>query len=109
MALLGPDGFAELGELILQRSHYAAHRIGEIPGISVRWGDFFKEFVVDFAESGKTVQQINAALRTRGIFGGGDLSRSFPQLGQCALYCVTEVHAQADIDRLVEALTEASR
>ena len=109
MALLGPDGFAELGELILQRSHYAAHRIGEIPGISVRWGDFFKEFVVDFAETGKTVQQINAALRARGIFGGGDLSRSFPQLGQCALYCVTEVHTQADIDRLVAALTEASR
>jgi glycine dehydrogenase subunit 1 len=55
------------------------------------------------------VAQINAALRARGIFGGGDLSRSFPQLGQCALYCVTEVHAQADIDRLVEALAEASR
>ena len=109
MALLGPDGFADLGELILQRGHYAARRIGEIPGISVRWRDFFKEFVVDFGETGKTVERINAGLRAYAIFGGGDLSRSFPQLGQCALYCVTEVHSQEDIDRLIAALTEVSR
>jgi glycine dehydrogenase subunit 1 len=109
MALLGPAGFAELGELILQRSHYAARRISEIPGLSVRWTDFFKEFVVDFGESGKTVEQVNAGLRAHGIFGGGDLSRSFPQFGQCALYCVTEVHAQEDIDRLVAALADETR
>ena len=45
-----------------------------------------------------------ATLRARGIFGGGDLSRSHPALGQSALYCVTEVHSPADIDRLAEAL-----
>ena len=109
MALLGPQGFAQVGELILQRSHYAAQRIGEIPGVSIRWGNFFKEFVVDFGQSARSVRQINAALRSEGIFGGGDLSRSFPQLGQCALYCVTEVHTQEDIDRLVAALAQATR
>jgi glycine dehydrogenase subunit 1 len=106
MSLLGPTGFAELGELILLRSHYAAARIAEIPGLNVRWPGFFKEFVVDFNDSGKTVAQVNGALRERSIFGGGDLLQAHPQLGQCALYCVTEVHAQADIDRLAEALTE---
>jgi glycine dehydrogenase subunit 1 len=109
MAMLGPSGFVELGELILQRSHYAAARIAELPGISVRWNGFFKEFVVDFGGSGRTVVDINAALRERGIFGGGDLSRSHPDLGQSALYCVTEVHTQEDIDRLVEALAEVTR
>jgi len=106
MALLGPDGFAELGELILARSHDAAARIAAIPGLSVRFGSFFKEFVVDFSRSGRTFAQVNDGLRARGIFGGGDLSRSHPQLGQCALYCVTEVHSPADIDRLVAALAE---
>jgi glycine dehydrogenase subunit 1 len=106
MSLLGPAGFAELGELILLRSHYAAARIAEIPGVSVRWPGFFKELVVDFNDSDLTVAQVNSALRDRSIFGGGDLSQSHPELGQCALYCVTEVHAQADIDRLVEALAE---
>jgi glycine dehydrogenase subunit 1 len=106
MSLLGPAGFRELGELILMRSNYAAATISEVSGVAVRWPGFFKEFVVDFNESGKTVSEVNAALRARGIFGGGDLSASHPQLGQSALYCVTEVHTQTDIDRLATALTE---
>ncbi|MCL2417702.1 MAG: aminomethyl-transferring glycine dehydrogenase subunit GcvPA [Conexibacteraceae bacterium] len=109
MALLGPAGFAELGELILQRSRYAAARLAEIPGLSVRWPGFFKEFVVDFSGSGRTVAEVNAALREHSIFGGRDLSQSHPQLGECALYCVTEVHTQGDIDRLVETLAEVLR
>jgi glycine dehydrogenase subunit 1 len=108
MSLMGPTGFTELGELILLRSNYAARRLAEIPGVSVRWQGFFKEFVVDFNASGKTVPEINAALRERGIFGGGDLSVGYPQLGQSALYCVTEVHTQEDIDRLATALTEVT-
>jgi len=106
MALLGPAGFAELGEAILQRSHYAAAALERVPGVSVRWPGFFKELVVDFNESGRTVTEVNAGLRQRGIFGGSDLSRDFPDLGQCGLYCVTEVHSQLDIDRLAEAIAE---
>jgi glycine dehydrogenase subunit 1 len=109
MALMGPQGFVELGESILQRSHYAARRIAELPGVRVRWPGFFKELVVDFTDTGRTVAEVNAALLARGIFGGGDLSRSHPGLGQCALYCVTEVHAQEDIDRLARELAEVTR
>jgi glycine dehydrogenase subunit 1 len=109
MALMGPQGFVELGETILQRSHYAAQRIAKVPGVRVRWPGFFKELVVDFDDSGRTVAEVNAALLARGIFGGGDLSAAHPRLGQCALYCVTEVHSQDDIDRLAEALAEVTR
>jgi glycine cleavage system P protein (glycine dehydrogenase) subunit 1 len=109
MALMGPQGFVELGESILQRSHYAARLIAELPGVRVRWPGFFKELVVDFTDTGHTVAEVNAALLARGIFGGGDLSRSHPALGQCALYCVTEVHAQEDIDRLAGELAEVTR
>jgi glycine cleavage system P protein (glycine dehydrogenase) subunit 1 len=62
--------------------------------------------VVGFDGTDKTVAEINAALRERGIFGGKDLSQDFPELGQSALYCVTEVHAQEDLDRLAETLGE---
>jgi glycine dehydrogenase subunit 1 len=106
---MGPRGFVELGESILQRSHYAARRIAELPGVRVRWPGFFKELVVDFTDTGRTVAEVNAALLERGIFGGGDLSHAHPALGQCALYCVTEVHAQEDIDRLTGALAEVTR
>ena len=71
-------------------------------------GQPFKEFVVDFGPSGKTVAEVNRALLGRGIFGGKDLSAEFPSLGQSALYCVTEVHTKADIDRLAEALGEVT-
>jgi glycine dehydrogenase subunit 1 len=109
MALMGPQGFADLGELILRRSNYAAKRLAELPGVAIRWPGFFKELVVDFNATGRTVAEINAALRERGIFGGGDLSTTHPDLGQCGLYCVTEVHAQEDIDRLVDSLEEVTR
>ncbi|HKC28302.1 MAG TPA: aminomethyl-transferring glycine dehydrogenase subunit GcvPA [Jatrophihabitans sp.] len=106
MALMGPQGFAEIGETIAANSSYAAGRIGQLPGVSVRWDGFFKEFVVDFTTTGHTVASINAALRARGIFGGKDLSVDFPALGQTALYCVTEVHTEDDIAALVAALEE---
>jgi glycine dehydrogenase subunit 1 len=105
MALMGPEGFAEVGRLILGRSRYAARRLDGIDGVRVRWPDgFFKEFVVTF--EGATVADVNRGLRERGIFGGLDLSVDFPELGQSALVCVTEVHAQADLDRFAGAVEE---
>ena len=108
MSLLGPKGFAEVGELILTRSHYAAAQLGAITGVRVPFArGFFKEFVVDFSATGRTVATINDALRRQhGIFGGLDLSRDFPELGKAALFCVTETHTKSDIDRLVDALKE---
>ena len=105
MALLGPEGFVELGRTILGNSHRAARRIGGIEGVTIaRPGGFFKEFLVDFSATGKRVAEINRVLLGHGIFGGIDLSAEDPSLGQTALYCVTEVHDEADIDRLVAAL-----
>ena len=83
----------------------AARRRSTACGSSSPTG-FFKEFVVDFGGTGKTVAEVNRGLRERGIFGGKDLSRDFPELGQSALYCVTEVHTQADLDRLADAVAE---
>jgi glycine dehydrogenase subunit 1 len=107
LSLLGPSGMREVGELIINRSHYAAARLAAIAGTRVLFTNaFFKEFVVNFDGTGKTVAGINAALRQRKIFGGKDLSQELPELGQSALYCVTEIHTQQDIDRLAGALQE---
>jgi glycine dehydrogenase subunit 1 len=67
---------------------------------------FFKELVVDFGGTGKSVAEVNRGLRDRKIFGGKDLSRDFPELGESALYCITEVHTQFDLDRLASAVAE---
>jgi len=107
MSLLGPEGFRELGELIVQRAHYAAKLIDGVDGLRVRTASgFFKEFVVDFTDTGRSVADVNAALLERDIFGGIDLSKQYAELGQSALYCVTEVHETEDIERLAAALGE---
>lgn len=110
MALLGPAGFRELGELIIQRANYCASVLTEISGVQVRPArGFFKEFVVNFDETGKRVSDINKALLQSDIYGGLDLSRRFPELGQSALYCVTEMHSIQDLDRLTDVLREVCR
>ncbi|OAN18783.1 glycine dehydrogenase [Photobacterium jeanii] len=105
LALMGPQGMASIGESIMQKSQYAAKQLAEIPGVSIQFtAPFFKEFVVDFNRTNKTVAEINQGLLQHKIFGGYDLSQSFPELGQSALFCVTEIHTQSDIDELVETL-----
>jgi glycine dehydrogenase subunit 1 len=101
---------AEIGEGIMARARYAMLQIDRIGGVRtpIFHSPHFHEFVVSF-DGTKTVAEINRALLARGILGGKDLSDEFPSLGQSALYCVTEVHTQADIDRLVDALKEVVR
>jgi glycine dehydrogenase subunit 1 len=108
LALMGPQGMLEIGEGIMARSHYAMAHMARIKGIKapVFRSPHFKEFVVNFDGTGKTVAEINKALLAKGIFGGKDLTQEFPELGNSALYCVTEVHTKDDIDRLVTALKE---
>jgi glycine cleavage system pyridoxal-binding protein P len=50
--------------------------------------------------------QIAGALAARGIEGGFDLSRHFPELGDALLVCATEVHTSADIASYATALGE---
>lgn len=107
LSLMGPLGFDDVGKLITAQAHYAAQRLESLPEVAVPLsGSFFKEFVVDFSATGRSVASINDALRERGIFGGHDLSADLPALGQSALYCVTELHERRDIDRLIDTLSE---
>ncbi len=108
LALMGPQGMLELGEGIMTRTKYAMQRIDTIPGVRAPHfqGVHFQEFVVNFDQTGKTVAEINQALLSRKIFGGKDLTSEFPELGQSALYCFSEIHSKADIDKLVSTLGE---
>lgn len=108
LALMGPQGMRDLGQGIMARSRYAMLEINKVRGVKAPQfqAPHFKEFLVNFDGTGKTVAEINQALLAREIFGGVDLSQEVPELGQSALYCVTEVHSKEDIDTLVTALRE---
>lgn len=108
LALLGPHGMREIGESIMTRTRYAMMRLARVEGITLPFYDspHFTEFVVNFDRTGLTVRQVNDRLLEAGIHGGKDLSGELPELGRSALYCITEVHSQDDIDRLVSTLEE---
>jgi glycine dehydrogenase subunit 1 len=105
---MGPQGMVEIGEGIMARLQYAVQQLDSIPGVRAPYfqSPHFKEFVVDFNGTGKSAAEINNALLAQGIFGGKDLSAAFPELGQSALYCITEVHTKVDIDTLAKAVKE---
>lgn len=108
LAAMGPQGMVDLAEGLMQRRAYAVSRLSRIPGlVACRFpAPGLKEWVVDFSPAGVTVPEVNTALSERGIFGGAPLGRDFAELAGCALYCVTERHTRADIDRLATALEE---
>ena len=104
LAAMGKSGLRKVAELCYHKAHYAARQIAAIPGFAlVGDGTFFKEFVVCCP---RPPAEINEALFERGIIGGYDLGRDYPQLENHMLLCVTEMNPKEEIDRLVEALAE---
>jgi len=109
LSLLGPQGMREIGEGIFKRTDYAIQQISKIKKVKtpVFETPHFKEFIINFDKTGRTVKEINQILLNKhGIVGGKDLSQDFPELGRSALFCVTEVHGSGDIDKLADAIRQ---
>src|SRR6266702_3756040 len=104
LAVLGKQGFRELGELCLQKAHYAFRQITAIPGFKATFsGPFFDEFVINAPVSTQKLQQ---HFEQTGIIGGYALSNSYPDMPNDMLFCVTETRTREDIDYLVHVLKE---
>jgi glycine dehydrogenase subunit 1 len=110
LSLLGPEGLRRLCETILVKSHYTMKMLSEINGVKAPLLDaaHFKEFTVNFDGTGKKVAQIHTELLKRDVHGG-KIVNEFPELGETALYCVTEIHSRQDVDFLVDSLREILR
>jgi glycine dehydrogenase subunit 1 len=104
MATLGPQGLRHVAELCFDKAHYAAERIAGLDGFAAPFGErFVKECVI---RCNRPVQEINTRLIEKGIIGGLDLSRFYPELAGHMLLCVTEKRTKDEIDRLVECLAK---
>lgn len=99
LALMGPQGMADLGELLLARTRYAQQRLAAIPGVVLADGALhLREFTVNVARAGLTAEGVVEALRREGIEPGVVVGE------HTLLVCVTELTSQADIDRLAASL-----
>lgn len=102
---LGKNGLKELAWQNIQKSHYALKKLTQVKGIKRKFkGHSFNEFVLEFS---KQWDEISECLREKGIIGGLSLENDYPELQNCVLFCVTEMHKREDIDRLITSLKEA--
>ncbi len=107
-ATLGRRGLRQVAEQSVQKAHYAARRIAEVPGYALPFASepFYAEFVV---RCPRPPAEINRALIERKIIGGFDLGRYYPDLKDCMLLCCTETNSREEINALVSALGEIGR
>ncbi len=104
LSLLGPAGLRRLGELCLEKAHYAAERLTAVPGVSLAWErPFFKEFALRLP---RPAREVRAALAARGFLVGPVAPAEGEDL---LLVAVTEKRTRAEIDGLAAALEEVCR
>jgi glycine dehydrogenase subunit 1 len=104
LAWLGRRGIVELGELLLQRTHYTRERLCALDGVEALHGQpVVREFAVRLAAPVDAVIERCAA---QGVNPGVPLARlGLDEDG--LLVAVTERRTKADIDRLADVLGAA--
>jgi glycine dehydrogenase subunit 1 len=107
LAWLGRQGFVELGELLLKRTHYARQTLCAIDGVApLHSQPVVREFALRLDADVAAVRRRCAA---QGVNPGADLyaltGREQDRGG--LLVAITERRSRADIDRLADVLEEA--
>ncbi|MEH6993250.1 aminomethyl-transferring glycine dehydrogenase subunit GcvPA [Neobacillus drentensis] len=99
MTALGKKGVREIAAANLQKAHYAKTAFKEAGFEVIHDGYSFNEFVVKLS---KPVKEINQELLQKGMIGGYDLGRDYPELANHMLVAVTEQRSKEEIDTFVK-------
>jgi len=98
MTALGKKGVQEMAKQNIVKTRYAKNAF-EKAGFTVPFqGAHFNEIVV---KTNTCVDKINENLLEKGIIGGFNLGRVYPELKNHALIAVTELRTKEEIDALV--------
>ncbi|RNC99211.1 aminomethyl-transferring glycine dehydrogenase subunit GcvPA [Lysinibacillus halotolerans] len=98
MTALGKKGVKEMAKQNIVKTRYAKNAF-EAAGFTIPFqGAHFNEIVV---KTNKPVSEINQYLLEKGIIGGFDLGRVYPELENHVLLAVTELRTKEEIDALV--------
>jgi glycine dehydrogenase subunit 1 len=97
LSVYGKEGIRELAQHNLAKAAYAASTLSAQSGAKLLFqgAPRFHEFVLHTEES---PAQWSQRLLDNKIVGGIDLSRWYPELRNCTLWCATEVITRANID-----------
>jgi glycine dehydrogenase subunit 1 len=107
LALMGPSGMRQLGELCVRKSAYAARQLTAGSRMTRAFAaPCFKEFVIRDNEAG--VDELLRLAEDHGYFAGISLGRWYPELSDCFLVAVTEKRTKSEIDGLAAALARTT-
>jgi glycine dehydrogenase subunit 1 len=103
LSVYGKEGIHELAEHNLAKASYAADKLGSQNGAKLLFNGAprFHEFVLQTEEA---PAQWSQRLLDNKIVGGIDLSRWYPELQNCTLWCATEVVTREQIDAAANVL-----
>jgi glycine dehydrogenase subunit 1 len=104
MTVYGKVGLKELAKHNLAKAAYAAEQFGKHAKVLFAGAPRFNEFVVQTSEDPRV---INGRLLGHKIVGGLSLAKFFPELGNTALWCCTEMTTRTAIDTAVGVLAES--
>ena len=109
LASLGPRGLRELAETCAANASYAIKKLDAIDGLEapIFASPHFNEFTLRCTQPKLVIKKFNAKLLKQGIQGGKPIKGEFPEFGEAALLCTTELHRKEDIDRLADVAAEA--
>lgn len=106
LSLLGGNGLENLSRVNFEKGQLLAEKIEAIDGFKKLFsGVHFNEFVVECPDD---PAKINQRLLKKNIQGGLVLYEQFPELGNCMLLGVTELHSDKDINYFASTLKEVS-
>jgi len=104
MTVYGKVGMKELARQNLAKTAYAADQFGKHARVLFAGAPRFNEFVVLTSEDPYV---INSRLLGHKIVGGLPLRKFYPELGNAALWCCTEMTTRSAIDTAVGMLAES--
>jgi glycine cleavage system P protein (glycine dehydrogenase) subunit 1 len=102
LSWFGKRGFAELGELLANRTAYARDQLTDIEGVELLHpAPTFREFSISLDAP---VEQVVETCAAAGIAAGYPLARDYPEHSDGLLVAITERRSKEDIDRLAAAI-----
>ena len=106
MTVYGKIGLKELAKQNLAKTAYAAEQFKKHAKVLFSGAPRFNEFVVQTSED---PYAINSRLLGHKIVGGFPLKKFYPELGNAALWCCTELTTRSMIDTAVGLVAESER
>jgi glycine dehydrogenase subunit 1 len=91
----------KLAELNIWKAQYLKQKLSEIEGWEVVFpAPVYNEFVVRCPDP----KAANQKLQAKGIIGGYELEKDYPELKNSLLFCATETLSREDMDRIISIL-----